>query len=58
MSKREEILAVLLVMCAMGWALEHHHSQSKLKLAATIQNEWGSSMRTLPTNPMNKDLTP
>ena len=95
MSKREEILAVLLVMCATGWALEYHHSQTALELAAlrqdvledkraaqsqvaflkasdfaslsqqaahdlaaTIQNELGSSMRALPTNPTKKDETP
>ena len=37
MSKREELLAVLLVMCATGWALEYYHSQTSIELAALRQ---------------------
>lgn len=37
MSKLEQILAVLLVMCATGWALEYHHSETSGELAALRQ---------------------
>lgn len=37
MSKLEQILAILLVMCATGWALEYHHNQTSSELAALRQ---------------------